>query len=246
MDSGLIFDIGANRGQDAAFYLAKGFRVLAVDADPDLCDEIRRTQAPAVAAGRLNVVNVGVAGAAGELDFFVNEFSEWSSLRRGSKATQMLSHKVIRVPVVSLAVLVQQHGAPYYLKIDIEGSERDAIASLRGQTDLPAYLSFEVNPDWPAILELMEGLGYDAFQLVRQGQGILPPPPVPAREGAEVAIAFSNAHSGCFGRDLPGPWLDRPALETALAEARQAAEARVRAGQDYGWHDIHARHRSLG
>ena len=28
----LVFDIGANNGDDTGFYLAKGFRVVAVDA----------------------------------------------------------------------------------------------------------------------------------------------------------------------------------------------------------------------
>lgn len=32
----LIFDIGANNGDDTAFYLKKGFRVVAIEADPAL------------------------------------------------------------------------------------------------------------------------------------------------------------------------------------------------------------------
>ena len=32
----LIFDIGFHKGEDTLFYLLKGYRVIAVDADPDL------------------------------------------------------------------------------------------------------------------------------------------------------------------------------------------------------------------
>lgn len=242
MERDLIFDIGANRGQDTAYYLDKGFRVVAVDADPDLCAEIRTNEAARIAAGLLEVVNLGVAGTHGDFDFYVNAFSEWSSLVQASKATRTHSHRRITVPVVPLSALIEAHGTPYYLKIDIEGTEHDAIASLSAAEEMPAYLSFEVNPDWEAILDLLTGFGYDGFQLVRQGEGILPPPPLPAREGHDVSIAFTNAHSGAFGRDLSGVWLDAASLRAAYEKERHAADARVAAGLDWGWHDIHARH----
>ena len=35
----LIFDIGFHKGEDTLFYLLKGYRVIAVDADPDLINE---------------------------------------------------------------------------------------------------------------------------------------------------------------------------------------------------------------
>jgi len=36
----LIFDIGANNGDDTAFYLKKGFRVVAIEADPALAQKL--------------------------------------------------------------------------------------------------------------------------------------------------------------------------------------------------------------
>ena len=35
----LIFDIGFHKGEDTLFYLLKGYRVIAVDADPNLINE---------------------------------------------------------------------------------------------------------------------------------------------------------------------------------------------------------------
>ena len=32
----LIYDVGLHKGEDAEFYLRKGFRVVAFEADPDL------------------------------------------------------------------------------------------------------------------------------------------------------------------------------------------------------------------
>ena len=34
----LVFDIGLNRGQDTANYLAKGYNVVAVEANPELVE----------------------------------------------------------------------------------------------------------------------------------------------------------------------------------------------------------------
>jgi 16S rRNA A1518/A1519 N6-dimethyltransferase RsmA/KsgA/DIM1 with predicted DNA glycosylase/AP lyase activity len=37
----LAFDIGANTGQDAEALLARGLRVIAVEANPKLCADMR-------------------------------------------------------------------------------------------------------------------------------------------------------------------------------------------------------------
>ena len=37
MHTDLVFDIGMNNGDDTAYYLHRGFRVVAVEADPILC-----------------------------------------------------------------------------------------------------------------------------------------------------------------------------------------------------------------
>ena len=34
----LIFDVGLHKGEDAAYYLRKGFRVVGIDANPDLIE----------------------------------------------------------------------------------------------------------------------------------------------------------------------------------------------------------------
>ena len=36
MTADLIYDVGMHNGADTAFYLAKGFRVVAVEANPEL------------------------------------------------------------------------------------------------------------------------------------------------------------------------------------------------------------------
>ena len=241
MHADLIYDIGSNDGSDASFYLAKGFRVVAVDADPTLCDKIRTEHATAIASGGLRVENIGIGGESKVLPFYVNQFAEWSSFKASSKATKQLTHTVIEVRMEPLSKLIAAHGVPYYLKIDIEGHELAALASIDPEGGLPAYLSFELNQDWANIMKLLAIWGFDAFQLIRQGREFLIAPPNPAREGGYVAQKFSNGHSGCFGRDLPDKWQDNAAATAAIIEAVAAANTRRLQGEQPGWFDLHAR-----
>ncbi len=41
----LIFDLGLHEGGDPRFYLDKGFRVVAVEANPQFCDAARQANA---------------------------------------------------------------------------------------------------------------------------------------------------------------------------------------------------------
>ncbi|TIL80880.1 MAG: FkbM family methyltransferase, partial [Mesorhizobium sp.] len=38
MQADLVYDVGMNNGDDTAYYLHRGFRVVAIEADPDLCN----------------------------------------------------------------------------------------------------------------------------------------------------------------------------------------------------------------
>src|SRR5262245_43578507 len=53
----LIYDVGMEDGTDTGFYLKKGFRVVAVEADPELASRARERFSDEIAAGRLVVLN---------------------------------------------------------------------------------------------------------------------------------------------------------------------------------------------
>ena len=50
----LIIDIGTNNGDDTAYYLEKGFNVVAVEANPSLCATLASRFAAEIRDGRLN------------------------------------------------------------------------------------------------------------------------------------------------------------------------------------------------
>ena len=53
----LIFDIGFHKGEDTLFYLLKGYRVIAVDADPDLINEWQNIFKKYIENGKLLLLN---------------------------------------------------------------------------------------------------------------------------------------------------------------------------------------------
>ena len=55
----LIFDVGAHKGEDTTFYLKKGFKVIAVEANPALAQGLRDRFQWAIEPGQLTVVEAG-------------------------------------------------------------------------------------------------------------------------------------------------------------------------------------------
>lgn len=233
----LIFDVGANNGDDTEFYLLKGFRVVAVEANPVLCDHLAARFEDAVAAGNLKVLNVGLAPRNGEMTFYVNlDHDEWSSFDK-EVASRGHPVKEAQVRTVTLASIYKAFGVPYYLKIDIEGYDHIAVLAAATHPTRPRHISFENGA--PALMEALADAGYDRFQLVNQAFVPEMRCPEPAREGETVAMRFPFGASGPFGDDLPDAWLPREAMRAKLD--RHVKEVAERPDTVSGhWFDLHA------
>jgi FkbM family methyltransferase len=217
MNDRMIFDLGMNDGSDTAFYLAKGFSVVGVDAAEDLCELVRQKYQPEIDAGRLAVENVAVTESEGPITFYANEKSVWGTTRKEwAERNGKLSHGAIAtltVQGVPLSYLLNRYGTPYYLKIDIEGADLAALSGLRGESDKPAYVSIESDKcSWTALeqeFDALSELGYTRFKIVPQHLVSAHRPPQPAREGRYVPWHFRLGDSGLFGEEAPGHWLTR-------------------------------------
>jgi len=170
-DSSLIIDVGAYDGSDTAYYLHCGYRVVAIEANPDLAVQVERRFQPEVADGRLQVLNVGISDQAGESDFWISETNDqWGSLsklvatRRGAKVRQ----RPVRVHCLRLSDVLHGVGTPYYLKMDIEGNDAVGLESLTRDI-APQYISVEFAHGMERrLLEDLEALGYCRFKLLNQ------------------------------------------------------------------------------
>jgi FkbM family methyltransferase len=158
-----------NNGDDTAYYLSRGFRVLAIEANPLLVEQVSRRFVHEIASGALTIVNVGVSDSEGALPFWIcDTHPEWSSFDRSVASRDNADHHQVIIPCRRFQSILKEFGSPYYLKLDIEGSEiyclRDLIVG-----DPPKYVSFEKTERWTdESLTLLHNLGYTGFKLISQ------------------------------------------------------------------------------
>lgn len=217
----LIYDVGMHRGEDTEFYLRKGFRCVAFEADPESADFCRKKFAESINSGMLTIIEGAIvdprAVAAGQktVTFYKNEnlavlgtiSSEWADQNKKLGSAS----KAIEVAIVNFEDAIQQHGVPHYMKIDIEGNDVFCLTALKKFKERPDYVSFEADRSRFANnqrdIRLLVELGYSSFQAVEQSEGALAQvPPIPAREGKYVAHRFEKNCSGLFGAELDGQW----------------------------------------
>lgn len=203
MQEDLIFDIGLHRGLDAQFYMAKGFRVVGLEASAQLCERVRKENAAEVRSGALVIVERALHERSGErVQFFINpEKDDWGSLYKGAAEKGVGYAVAASVETISLADVVAAHGEPYYIKCDIEGADALFVRSLLHSQVRPKFVSIEATSA-DDIARLL-ACGYDRFQIVNQYMNPYTKCPSPAREGRYAAASFGHESSGLFGHELP-------------------------------------------
>lgn len=243
----LIFDVGMHLGEDTDFYLKKGFRVVAFEANPDLLRHCQLRFAEELASGKLTIVSGAVAaGGAQTVPFYVNiTNTTWGTLhpawvarneRYGAKS------RLIEVQTVDIVENFHKYGVPYYLKIDVEGSDTVVAQSLRSVSDRPHYISIEtdINRFSHVVgeIELLRSLGYRRFKPVQQANMKGKHVSVNDRDGRPFEHFFEMGATGPFGDDLPGEWLDHRACRRAYRSifARYWAAGHLSPFSRCGWH----------
>ena len=174
----LIYDVGMHNGEDTAFYLHQGFRVVAIEANPQLADLARRKFSSEIESGRLTILNVGIAERAGTGTFWVcDDVSVWSSFQEKLTSREGKKHHSIEIQTRRFCEILEEYSIPFYLKVDIEGSDYLCLRDLVGRP-LPRFISVEAessenvddlaNAGPVENLSLLYNLGYRRFKLIRQ------------------------------------------------------------------------------
>jgi FkbM family methyltransferase len=264
MDNRLIYDLGMHKGEDTEFYLKKGFRVVAVDANPELCASVGARLSTYVGTGQLTIINRAIGEAAGSVAFYASDVSEWGTIsadwaERNARMGHPPKGAPITVEMISFAALIADHGRPYFVKIDIEGHDMTAVRALAATDVRPDYLSIEAEKISFGKLRdefrTLQAMGYTRFKLVPQHRVPEQRLPSPPREGVWIDHQFEHGSSGAFGEEAPGRWLtaeeainrykrvfityqlvgDEPLVPGLVTRALR------RFGMAYGWYDTHAK-----
>jgi FkbM family methyltransferase len=241
LDRNLIYDLGLHRGYDSEYYLRKGFKVIALEANPGMVERARSNPYlfAAEQEGRFGIVPMALWHKSGEeISFYVNPvWGDWSSLERKLAEKGRHESREIKVLTITLAEMFEKLGVPYYIKCDIEGADVIFSEQLATQKEVAAFASCEHGD--PKIIEHLRAAGYDRFQIVNQALHHAIVSPSPSREGNYYETKFNGHMSGLFGLDLP---LDRwTSYEDAHEQFRLYDELlRRKFPFSNAWYDIHA------
>jgi len=230
-----IYDIGSNNGSDIPYYILKADKVVAVEANPDLCEYISNKYSREVQSGVLVVENCAVTdGHSGSIDFYIHKTNHvLSSLIAPNTHAPSYNQdewelrKVTATPIVDI---IKKHGQPYYIKVDIEGHDEAILNSLVKAGIKPPFISAESHTIGVFAL-LSEQFNYNSFKLL---DGFTVNKVYSKRKifshihGTNIEYSFPFHSAGPFGNDIDGPWLNKSTLLKLIAL------------QELGWKDIHA------
>jgi FkbM family methyltransferase len=213
----LVYDVGMHRGEDTEFYLRRGFNVVGIEANPQLVEMLRKKFRQEISSGRVAIIDKAIGRHRGPARFFIHSASVWGTFSEAFADRNARRHGAsvseIEVECVPFADILREHGIPYYLKIDIEGSEFFCLDALGEFPQRPHYISIESCASSPGCgfldtlreLQKLRVLGYRRFKYIDQA-------PIPGRkdhlsgESESIHYVFPEFSSGPFGKDLYQPW----------------------------------------
>ncbi len=237
-DSRLIFDLGMNNGDDTAYYLGRGYKVIALEPNPALCERVQARFRVAIDDGRLQMLNAAIWDKPGRAKFYVNlDNDHWSSLDVDWAGRDATRYDEITVRCVTLGELFGEFGVPYYLKIDVEGVDQSVLEQLHVNATRPLFVSVEDCRLGFDYMRILAACGYDRFQLLDQSM-------VPQMKDI-FGNTFSAGSSGPFGDDLPGQWLPHEEMVKFYSTTVRDAVGN-RLGPRTHWWDIHCTRADAG
>ncbi len=147
----LIFDIGANDGHKTVVFCKLADKVVACDPDPFntgiLKTRFRNNNLVSIEA-------VAVTDHIGKSELYIEKPGsalnsinpQWKTILEEEHNNRWnepvkFTDKLITVPATTLDKLIDKYGIPDYIKIDVEGNEKNV---LKGLTHPVRYISYEV------------------------------------------------------------------------------------------------------
>jgi FkbM family methyltransferase len=248
-DPRLIYDVGVYDGADSAYYLHEGYRVVGIEANPELIPQLEQRFGSEIAGGRYILLNIAIGTTEGEASFWVSEDSpSLSSLDRELASFGGAPHRSVPVRTRRFRSILQEFGTPFYAKIDIEGSDHLCVDDL---VEPPPFLSVELGSEQTGeeLIAGLEEVGYRRFKIISQLSFRQPPlwlcyakAMLPSRVSNMLTPkdrhvrgewSFPSHASGPFGELTQGKWL-------TPASARKRIRLLHRNPSDCDRYDVHA------
>jgi FkbM family methyltransferase len=226
----IIYDLGSNNGDDIPYYLLKSDLVVAVEANPRLCDLVKVRFAREIEVGKLIVENcvLDINESTQQVPFYIHKHAHVLSQFPPPDSSVISQFDEVYLPSKNVRELIHNYGKPYYVKIDIEHYDHVILRELLNHNIRPPYISAESHSI--EVFSLLVALGkYNSFKLVdgetvstRYKDAII------TADAGPQKYSFPHHSAGPFGNDIGGPWMTPDNFFSLLGFT------------GLGWKDIHA------
>ena len=212
----LIFDIGANRGQNLNYFLDKADIVVALEANPNLVEKIESDFKKFINDKKLIVRNIALTNNENikNIDFYIHKTNDARSTIYPDDISNFYIHKV---KCGKASSIIQKYLKEFniskieYIKIDIEGADKLVLEDLLKNNVLAKNLSVECHHS--EVLELLIGSPYKSFKFVsgldmtfKKNIKII------TKDFKEKIFNFDKNTSGPYGEDIPGNYFDKKSI----------------------------------
>lgn len=139
----IVYDFGANNGNNIPYYLLRFDKVIAIEANPELADYIRNKYSEYIKEKRLFVENCAVSNKNAEVDFYIHKTN--NVLSQLPKPENLDDFNLVKVVSVKPSDIIKKYGEAEYIKIDVEHSDVEIISDIFNSGIFPNYISAEVH-----------------------------------------------------------------------------------------------------
>lgn len=163
---GLILDLGANSGSNIPYFLSIANKVIALEANPELCRKIKTKFHQFIDNQDLILINKCIAGSGNEglMTFYIHKYdSVLSTLEKPLK--HLSDYEIIFVESITYKEILENYGCPDCLKVDIEGYDKVILNDVVNTGKLPNYISFE-NCGIETLKKMLDLDYYQSFNIV--------------------------------------------------------------------------------
>lgn len=211
-----IYDLGACRGENLNYYLSNSDQVVAVEANPENCDFIRKKYFREIEKQKLILINyvIGVDSNIDKANFYVHK--ENHLLGQFPLPKNSDEFKKIEIKHIDVLKLIKEYGFAHYIKIDLEEYDHIILNKILSENIKFNYISAEIKQikDFTLFSKYKDNC---AFKIV---------------DGHNVNYIYNNFlenSAGPFGNDIKGSWLSYDNFYKLL-------EFKLTQG---GWLDVH-------
>lgn len=212
----VIFDIGANEGQNLNYFLDKVDLVFAFEANPYLVEKMKSDFKKFINDKRLIIRNIALVNDVNikDINFYIHKTINTHSTIYPYDISKFHKHKV---KCDKLSSIIQKYTEEYnitkieYIKIDIEGADKLVLEDILKNNILPKNLSVECHD--PEVLELIIGSKYKSFKFVPGSDMTFKNNiKIINKDLKEKIINFDKNSSGPYGDDTTGDWYDKKSI----------------------------------